>query len=374
MIVKVLYLTSSPLHKMHIVDLYIKEVKSAFDVEIWDVSPIFSCEGITDFPEVPRIASITDLGKRLDEILKQYRVVVITNILIYDLHIVYPELKRRKIPVISIDKESIIFWMKENYQKKHPQCLSDNEKRKFKIKSVPGLRQLYSYLEYQHVKFDYILGAYNYFPDACRHFEHIHSLKYDEYLHTSKKMPYINGKYILFMDAGLAHLPSHRGKPNAIDKREYLTSMNSFLKRVEEQFSMPVVVAAHPKSGYQEGDFEGRPIILYKTAELLKYAEIVLAHYSTSLIELVLEKKKVIFMYSEDYMNSDSRTVLETAAEYADMLNAPFVDIKRNEKLKVRFDEQAYDRFIENHIINSEKTAYSNGELIISFLKRLEVR
>ena len=148
--------------------------------------------------------------------------------------------------------------------------------------------------------------------------------------------------------------------------------MNALFDKIEKQYDLPVIVAAHPKSGYREQDFMGRPIILYKTPELLKYAELVLAHYSTSLIELVLQKKKVIFMYSEDYMDSDSRTVLETTMEYADMLNASLIDVKKTEKIEVHYDEKAYDRFIDRYIVCKGKKEYSNAQMIIKFLNGLE--
>lgn len=77
-------------------------------------------------------------------------------------------------------------------------------------------------------------------------------------------------------------------------------------------------------------------------------------------------------MYSKDYMNSDSRTVLETASEYADMLQASLVDIKGDEEIEVRYNEKAYNNFIDKYIICSEKRNYSNAELIIEFLKKLE--
>lgn len=369
---KILFITSSPLHKMHIVDLYINEISNMFETEIWDVSPMFLHYGNSDFSEIPLISTFNEFCNRLDKFSDGQRIAVITNILIFDLHVVYKELRKRKIPIISIDKESIIFWMKDNYERRHPDRISETERKKLIIKAFPILRQIYSYMEYQHAKFDYILGAYNYYPDSCRRFYRIHNMKYDEYLRTEKKAPVVKGKYILFMDAGLAHLPMHDNKPNAIDKQEYLEVMNAFFDRVESQFGMPVIIAAHPKSGYKENDFNRRPIILYKTPELVKYAELVLAHYSTSLIEVVLQKKKVIFMYSEDYMKSDSHTVLETASEYAHMLNASFIDVKITGKINVNFDEKAYDAFIENHIIRREKAQYSNGQLIIEFLHRLD--
>lgn len=368
---KILFLSSSPLHKMHIVDMYIEEISRVFEVLVWDISPLFGGIGKTDFPQVPVISDMQVFEDRLDDVLRQDKVAVITNILIFNLYVVYQQLHKRGIPIISIDKEMMITWMKDNYGRKHPDMVDRREKNKYWIKAIPGLRQIYSYMEYRHVKFDYLLGAYNYFPDASRHFYHIHNLKYDEYLRTKKKDSIMAEKYILFMDAGLAHLPSHQGKPNAIDKDDYLQTMNTFFDRIEKKYSLPVVIAAHPKSGYMENDFNGRPIILYKTPELMKYAEFVLAHYSTSLIELVLQKKKVIFLYSEDYMKSDSRTVLETAIEYADMLHATLTDIKKDEDVELRFDDKAYDRFIEKYIIYEKKRNDSNGHLIIEFLQKI---
>lgn len=369
---KILFVTSSSLHKMHIIDMYINEISEKYETEIWDVSPIFHNKGKIEFPDILRVNTLFELSELLDKEIRRNRLIVITNILIYDLHIVYNIFHCRGIPIISIDKESMIFWMKDNYGKKHPELLTTEDKRRIRFKSVPILRKAYSYLEYQHVKFDYILGAYNYFPDACKNFFQIHSLKYDEYIKTKEKKNILQEKYILFMDAGLAHLPSHEGKKNAIDKEEYLNAMNKFFDRIEKQFSLPVIIAAHPKSEYKENDFNGRQIILYKTSELLKYAELVLAHYSTSLIELVLEKKKVVFLYSKDYMNSDSRTVLENASEYAEMLNASLVDIKEEQKIEVKYDEEAYERFINRFLICNSKKDKKNAELIVEFLEKLE--
>lgn len=367
----VLFLTSSPLHKMHFNDMYINEIKKNFQTKIWDISFLYGRGKETmDFPEVTCIHNFQELENGLDSINEQ--IVVITNVLIYDLHRIHKIFKKRNIPLVSIDKESIIFWMKDNYLKEHLQYATESEQKKFFWKRNPITRKIYSYLEYQHVKFDYILGAKNYFPEATKHFHQIHNLKYDEFLKSEEEEKVVDYKYILFMDAGLAHLPNVVGKPNSIDKKEYLDDMNHLFDRIEAEYNLPVIVAAHPKSGYGENDFNGRKIILYKTPALLKYSELVLAHYSTSLIDLVLQKKPVIFLYSEAYMNSPSQTILITASEYAKMLNAPLIDIKKDEKIEVSFNEEAYDRFIEEHIICKEHIEYSNSELIVEFLKRFE--
>lgn len=366
----VLFLTSSPLHKMHLNDMYIEELGKVFDTKIWDISDLYGRgKDNPEFPEVLRIRDLQKLEEELDLISEQ--TVVITNVLIYDLHVIYQTFHKRKIPLISIDKESIIFWMRDNYLKEHLQYASENERKKFFWKSNTLTRKLYSYLEYQHVKFDYVLGARNYFPDSAKHFEHIHSLKYDEYVKSKDEEPVVEGKYILFMDAGLAHLPAVSGKENSIDQEEYLADMNHLFDRLEAEYKLPVIIAAHPKSGYGEDDFHGRRIILYKTPALLKYAEFVLAHYSTSLIDLVLQRKPVVFLYSEAYMNSPSQTILITTSEYARLLNAPLVELKKDQKITVKVDEEAYDRFIDEHIINSEYCEKTNTEMIVEFLRGL---
>ncbi len=369
---KVLFLTSSPLHKMHMVDMYINEISQRYTTEILDVSKIYEISGKSDFTNIIQISTLEELCEHLDKINENC--VVITNVLIWRLDIIYPILKARRIPCISIDKESMIFWLKENYEKRHRKNLGTREKRRFLFKSIPGVRQVYSYLEYHHVKFDYILGAFDFYPDARKHFVHIHSLKYDEYIRTiSIDSPrFISEKYILFLDAGLAHLPALQGQTNSLDKNDYLSTMNAFFTKIEQKYGLPVVIAAHPKSGYLDTDFEGRQIICYKTSELIKHAELVLSHYSTSLIEVVLLKKKVIFLFSEEYLNSASRTIIETTIEYSKMLNSTLVDVRQNDEFEITFDETAYNQFTSRYLVNERLIEHNNAELILKFLQSFE--
>ena len=135
---KILFLSSSPLHKMHIVDMYIEEISSAFETLVWDVSPLFGGIGKTDFPQVPVISDMQEFENRLDDVVRQDKVAVITNILIFDLYVVYWQIHRRGIPIISIDKEMMITWMKDNYGKKHPDRVERRERNKYLIKAIHG--------------------------------------------------------------------------------------------------------------------------------------------------------------------------------------------------------------------------------------------
>ena len=373
---RVIILSSSALHKMHFTDLYINEIREQYPVDLWDVSEIYHHPGKdSEFPEVLKIHSPEELQEKVQEAAKADHCVCLTNILIFDLHVVYPVFHRAGIPLLQIDKESMIWWMRDAWYREHQEHADDATKKMLRFKDNPVTRPFYSWLEYQHVKFDYLLGAKNYYPDQAKHFIPIHSLKYDEYLRSTQEEPVLSEKYILFMDAGLAHLPAVSGQPNSIDRDDYLICMNRLFDQLEERYHLPVVIAAHPKSEYPENAFRGRQAILYKTAALARYAEFVLCHYSTSIIDLVLQRKPIVFMTSRDYMKSASKTILITTAEYARLLHAPLLELHEEKlpgSLAVQVEEAAYDAFTREHIIGQAPAGKNNRELILEFLKTLE--
>lgn len=373
---RVIIMSSSPLHKMHFTDLYINELREKYPVSIWDVSRLYwKSEPSPEFPEVERVESTEELSAKVEQLTSKEQCVCITNILIYNLHVVYPAFHKAGIPLLQIDKESVIWWMRDAWYRDHPEYADDAVRKMLRWKGNPLTRLIYSWMEYQHVKFDYLLGARNYYPEQAKKFVPIHSLKYDEYLRSTEESPVLSEKYILFMDAGLAHLASVSGKPNSIDRDDYLDCMNRLFDQLEERYHLPVVIAAHPKSEYPENAFRGRQVILYKTAALARYAEFVLCHYSTSIIDLVLQRKPIVFLTSKDYMESASKTILITTAEYAKLLHAPLLELheeKLPDSLSTTVDEAAYDAFTREHIIGRVSAEKNNRELILEFLKTLE--
>ena len=55
--------------------------------------------------------------------------------------------------------------------------------------------------------------------------------------------------------------------------------------------------------------------------------------------------------------------------QYSGMIS---FDIKGDEEIEVHYNEKAYNNFIDKYIICPQKRNYSNAELIIEFLKKLE--
>lgn len=114
----------------------------------------------------------------------------------------------------------------------------------------------------------------------------VNSDDYDNYLIKKNNQRIIEGNYILFLDE---YLPFHpdtmiMGIKNILPE-EYYPQLNRFFDRVEKQFAMPIVIAAHPKAlKYKENNyFHGRQVYFGQSAGLSRDAHFVLAHDSTSI-------------------------------------------------------------------------------------------
>lgn len=140
----------------------------------------------------------------------------------------------------------------------------------------------------------------------------INHLLYDQFLELQEekqKREYIkpNQKYILFLDEAHSHHPD--GKIcgiKLIDEMVYLKKMQSFFEKLEEKFQLPIIIAAHPKAKYNgdefgEGIFGKRKVFFNKTNELARYADIFLAHFSTTRILPIIYNKPLYLIWLEDF-------------------------------------------------------------------------
>lgn len=148
----------------------------------------------------------------------------------------------------------------------------------------------------------------------------INSIDYDIYLQLQKKPLYTEQKYIVFLDE---YLPLHPDaklfKIQTIPPDKYYSELNTYFTRVETQYGIPVVIAAHPKALlYKESDyFCGRRIEFGRSAELVRNAEFVLAHDSTSIAYAVAFRKRLHLLTShalEHEMTFIHHNVLNEAA------------------------------------------------------------
>ena len=181
-------------------------------------------------------------------------------------------------------------------------------------------------------------------------------------------------KYVVFLDQ---YIPYHNDNIlngyKQVDPRKYYASLNKCFGFVEDKYAAPVVIAAHPAANrYREDNpFEGRDIIFNKTAELVKGAELVIAHFTTAVSFVVLNEKKMILLTS-DAIREVRPLIDEYIVKMADLLglkcinqdDATINDFEIEEICKEKYNDYKY-RYLTN-TYSEELSNYENITKIIN--------
>lgn len=130
----------------------------------------------------------------------------------------------------------------------------------------------------------------------------IHSLDYDRYLGYLAKGPVkpdrLDGTCV-FLDEAASHPIDFTVlgiKP--LGPEEYHRSMNGLFDTIESKTGLRVVIAAHPRSKYEEmpGLYGSRELVRGKCVELVASSSMVVAHASTALSFAVLFNKPILLV------------------------------------------------------------------------------
>jgi len=217
------------------------------------------------------------------------------------------------------------------------------------------------------------VGNIDYSEVAQAEIVKVNSSDYDRFLLARDAEPLLTGDYILFLDE---YLPLH---PDAslfgidnITAEEYYPELCNYFKRVELQFGMPVVIAAHPKAlQYKEEDFfDGRKIYFGKSAELSKYASFVLAHDSTSISYPIAFGKRLHFITSKNIekgINSVHRCVVYFASFLG--CNCQWFDRDEPIELVKEVPEEDYKTYKYDFQTWVETENKLSSEIFVNFFK-----
>ncbi len=172
----------------------------------------------------------------------------------------------------------------------------------------------------------------------CKQAIFAHTLDYDIFLRLKDERK-SNLNYAVFLDQDLIHHSEYlyTGERRFLDEDRYYASLNMFFSAFESKTGMKVIVAAHPRSNYQL-----RPHLLFGrsakegvTAELVRDASIVFAHFSTCIGFAVLWRKPVVLLKTYQFDSNYSGDYVEKMSEE---LGAPVVDISSFTERKLLAD------------------------------------
>ncbi len=192
---------------------------------------------------------------------------------------------------------------------------------------------------------------------------------YDQYIISCRKeVNLINDKYIVFLDENRIDHPDNKlvGLEN-LNRKKYFDRMNNFFDRIENAWGFKVIIAEHPSSNYSDNTFNNRKRYKYKTSDLVKNCEYVLAHWSTSIDYAVLYCKPLLLLYSNEIKDRDKTFC--SIMGYNKELGSALYNIDEDKKVARPFvNSGKYDHFKYNYLVSQEKENKLSTDIFIDFL------
>lgn len=183
------------------------------------------------------------------------------------------------------------------------------------------------------------------------------SFDYDYVLREKKILskPLIKKKYAVFLDGMLMHHDDYKStKRNFPVTKKHFLELNRFFSKYENQNEIEVIIAFHPScniKNYQKY-FYGRKCIKGQTANLVKYAKNVFLHASTTAVNFaIIFKKPIIYLTTDELNNSfiDYKRLLIRKK----IFKHNFINISKENSIKItnlKIDKKVYKSFHLNYI------------------------
>lgn len=265
-------------------------------------------------------------------------------------------------------------WQTPSTQKVVPKRTFSWLKKTLRVKKrllfLRFLTKIHDKFVHFHLVFDYSLsGGKDFINEASRFVTiknviPVHSISYDEFLSIKQNSEerLFNEKYFVFIDQALTIHPEFTrftDKDTVLYRKEIL----SILNKIEAQYNTQIIIAEHPRMRYADDFWDGRLHFQGKTANLLKYCEGAITHFSGAINVAYLFgiKQKIFLTSSSPYFYVDKN--VEKSFMY-------FGGILTDMKTEKSIFEKSSSVSIENSfslIPNSEK---SNRELFTEFLSK----
>jgi hypothetical protein len=351
-----------------LIDTYIE---SGFEFEYWDLHSVL--ENFTSYPEelthsyVFKFNSLSEAENRLVKIDKKNTIFILAFDFIWRFRHLFHLLVRHNCYMVRIDI--------------YPNPFSFNQIsfNKYSLQYIFSFHSLKMFTKYFKTTMYHLLNSQkqnkifkNYFACIASDFRtnKINSADYEIYKSIKNDASrIIEDKYMVFLDISYSSHPEtiSLSKNSLSIAKDYQKSMRKFFDWLEQKFQIPVVIAAHPSSTYENLEFGNRRIIKNQTARLVKDADYVLTHLSTTTVLAILFDKPILFIKTNK-MNIHAGFSLKIS------LLANYVGKKAYNIDKVNFDEIEFtkldrsirEKYIYSHITSKETENKSNKDIILS--------
>jgi hypothetical protein len=203
-----------------------------------------------------------------------------------------------------------------------------------------------------------------------------HGIEYDLYLKNREQDILSKSDKVVFLDTcGPFHPDRAIFKTQfPCSEKEYYSNLNFFFNMIETKFGCRVVIAAHPKSKYEEMPefFEGRQVLRGETHNLVKDSKFVITAGSTAVYFAVMYKKPIIFLaLNPDCANEFDLKINPIASALG---KSPLCWSKNSSvdlEAELGIDEEKYSQFMESYIKKTGSPKRYSWDIFADYLESL---
>lgn len=179
---------------------------------------------------------------------------------------------------------------------------------------------------------------------------------YDQYAQSRVGARIVDTKYAVFLDI---YLPFQSDLAlvgmQAVDPAAYFADLDRLFAAVERCYGLEVVIAMHPKAHYLNYEFRGRRLVAGRTAELVRDAEFVICHASTSVSYAVLNRKQVWTICTDEMERLYAYNFMLQIRALAASLRAPLLNASRFDEVDLPTlappDESRYATYQNDFVV-----------------------
>lgn len=204
---------------------------------------------------------------------------------------------------------------------------------------------------------------------------------YSQYL-NSLRTPLIldlNENYAVFLDADIPfHPDSDLLGWKKVDPFQYYFSLNRLFGWLEKKYNLKVIIAAHPRADYRNRNpFNGRSIYSDVTPDLVKHSQFVISHSSMAQSYAVLNKKPLIFIYTDSmFVSYRDNGYLQEIFDTAEFLNSSIYNIdhiSENDLAVEMIDEDRYEEYKYKFLVSRSVEFRKTEEIFLSEIRKLKM-
>lgn len=206
-----------------------------------------------------------------------------------------------------------------------------------------------------------------------------HNLDYDFFIHEKQVKLNKKTNSIAFIDGGGAyHSDDIRlGLTPSVTADNYYPVINRGLHEIEKSLKLNIKIAAHPKSNFAITQKKyNHPIFENNTFELIRDADVVVSHSSTSLQWAVIMKKPIIFVTTDEIENAPyAKSFKNSIYEFATIIGKRVVNLSQlssvnNWKDYLNVDDEKYEKYIENYVKTKGSPEKLVWNIVIEYIEK----